>query len=48
MKIPEKDVLDRKSKIKALFFMKNLKQKEIAKSLWISERTVRRYVQKSK
>lgn len=48
MNIPKKQVVNRKSQIKALFFMKKIKQKAIAKILWVSERTVRRYIKKSK
>lgn len=48
MNISKKEYEERKSYIKALFFMEKIKQKVIAEKLWITIRTVKRYVKKSK
>lgn len=48
MKISNRKARERGSKVYALFFMKKIKQRVIAKKLWVTDRTIRRYVQKSK
>ena len=48
MNISHKKAKNRKSLIKVLFFDYKLKQKKIAKKLWLDERTIRRYIKKCK
>lgn len=48
MNISRKKSAERKSQIKTLFFYKKIKQKIIAKELWIALRTVEDYIKKIK
>lgn len=48
MNLPKNKSNERKSKVKALFFVRKMKQKEIASRLWIAVRTVEDYVKKIK
>ncbi len=48
MKISQRESKDRESIIFTLFFLFKFKQYKISKILWVSERTVRRYVKRRK
>ncbi len=46
MNITQKKSEDRKSQVSALFFIHKIPQKKIAEGLWLSIRTIKRYVKK--
>ena len=48
MKITQNFSQERKIKIYNLYFIKKMKQRDIAKRLWIAVRTVQRYLKKVK
>jgi len=48
MKIAKNLSQERRIKIYNLYFIKKMKQRDIAKRLWIAIRTVQRYLKKAK